>query len=79
MTDQDSQRTKRMPQFYFQELADETSSRLQFVDLLFKDHDGEKRENGTNGREEGVRKKGDRRFLFSPIRPIFSRYFFRNR
>jgi hypothetical protein len=25
MTDPDSQHTKRMPQFYFQELADETS------------------------------------------------------
>jgi hypothetical protein len=31
---------------------------------------GEKRENGANGREEGVRKKGDQRFLISPIRPI---------
>jgi hypothetical protein len=31
---------------------------------------GEKRENGTNGREEGVRKKGDPRLLFSPILPL---------
>jgi hypothetical protein len=41
MTDPDSQRTKRMPQFYFQDLADETASRRQFVDLLFIDHDFE--------------------------------------
>jgi hypothetical protein len=38
MTDRYSQRTKRMPQFYFQDLADETASRRQFVDLLFIDH-----------------------------------------
>ncbi len=44
MTDPDSQRTKRMPQFYCQDLADETASRRQFVDLLFIDHDvGERR------------------------------------
>jgi alpha-1,3-fucosyltransferase len=30
----------------------------------------EKRENGTNGREEDVRKKRGPTFLFSPIRPI---------
>ncbi len=38
MTDPDSQRTKRMPQFYCQDLADKTASRRQFVDLLFIDH-----------------------------------------
>jgi hypothetical protein len=38
MTDPGSQRSKRMPQFYFQDLADETASRRQFVDLLFIDH-----------------------------------------
>jgi hypothetical protein len=32
---------------------------------LLKRKNGEKRENGKNGREEGVRKKGDPRFLFS--------------
>ncbi len=37
---------------------------------FFLGKNGEKRENpGTNGREEGVRKKGDPRFLFSPISP----------
>ncbi len=41
MTDPDSQRTKRMPQFYFQDLTDETASRRQFVDLLFIDYDFE--------------------------------------
>jgi|688.fasta_scaffold1359773_1 hypothetical protein len=39
MTDPDSKRTKRMPQFYFQDLADETASRRQFVDLLYIDHE----------------------------------------
>jgi hypothetical protein len=34
-----------------------------------KRENGEKRENGTNGREEGVRKKGTH-VSSSPIRPI---------
>jgi hypothetical protein len=35
MTDPDSQRPKRMPQFYFQELADKTASRRKSVKLKF--------------------------------------------
>jgi hypothetical protein len=37
------------------------------VYIFFFGKNGEKRENGTNGREEGVRKKGDPRFLFLKI------------